>query len=239
MADDEYDPQPQGSLYASAAAVAPSRRSLRRRQAVVAVAGAAALLAGGAFLGTQLIEVQQPTLPEPAALAPQTPPSPSAPPTEEPPPQLGAKPTLSAARAKLSPMPSPSLDADELAASEAADGFLQHLAPASPGTADQQVTERIEATRDGSIRVTTARYDLSGRGQLSLLADQGTMVGSAHCTNRVRFSAGAAAAERPHLMLCWRTSPTRSVVTMAVNRDSRPAATASVAVLEREWAALD
>ncbi|GAA4590280.1 hypothetical protein BJY16_009184 [Actinoplanes octamycinicus] len=224
--EDQDGPAPQGSLYASAAAVAPSRRSLRRRQAIVALAGAAAILAGGAFLGTQLIDGRQPTLPQPAALAPQPPPSPSAPPTEEPPPQLGAKPTLGAARAKLSPVPSPTLD-EEL------------LAGASLAALDRQVTERTETTRDGSIRITTARYDLTGQGRLALVADQGTMAGSAHCTNRVRPAAGATATERPNLLLCWRTSPTRSVVTLAVNRSGRPAASGSVAVIEREWAALD
>jgi hypothetical protein len=251
MADDEQPaPAPQGSLYASAAAIAPTRRSQRRRQAVVGITGAAAILAGGAFLGTQLIDARQPTLPEPAALAPQTPLSepaataeePSgaaegpAAPTEEPArPQLGVKPTLSAARARLSPIPSPSLNEDEIA-SAAADGFF--LRP-SQGTANERVIERTEATRDGSIRVTTARRDLSGQGQLGLVADEGTLVGSAHCTNRLRSGDGASATERPHLLLCWRTSPTRSVVTVAVNRNSRPAATGSVAVIEREWAALD
>lgn len=73
MANDEHqDPEPEGGLYASAAATTPQRRDRRRKQAIVGLTGAAAVLAGLGFLGTQLMNSEQPSLPEPAALAPLT-----------------------------------------------------------------------------------------------------------------------------------------------------------------------
>lgn len=42
----------------------------------------------------------------------------------------------------------------------------------------------------------------------------------------------------PNVLLCFRTSATRSVVTLAVGKTGSPSATTSTAVLAREWAKL-
>jgi hypothetical protein len=109
-----------------------------------------------------------------------------------------------------------------------------------PGvTADSgPVNQRDEATAEGTIRVMSAKRDLSGQHDLLLAADRGEAVGDARCTKKVRFSVNAKAREIPTLLLCWRTSDARSVVTMAVAKKGSPSSATSIEVLDREWAKL-
>ncbi|MCM4083774.1 hypothetical protein [Paractinoplanes hotanensis] len=130
---------------------------------------------------------------------------------------------------------------DEARAKAAEDGFpLKRPVTAAPGVkaATGPVNERTEKTSEGSVRIVSARFDLTGQRELLLVADKGFAVGGARCTQQVRFSSGEEPQERPSMLLCWRTSDSRSVVTMAVAGQGKPSTDVSLAVLEKEWAKL-
>jgi hypothetical protein len=124
------------------------------------------------------------------------------------------------------------------AAREAAakDGHpVQRPLEPAPGVVAASVNERTEKTKTGVLRIITARSDLTGQRELLWAADRGTEVDHAHCTQKLHFSNNAQAAIRPNVLLCWRTSATRSVATVLVDRAGKPSAAKSVAVINREW----
>ncbi|HEU4347088.1 MAG TPA: hypothetical protein VFR35_04790 [Actinoplanes sp.] len=144
------------------------------------------------------------------------------------------------------PAPSKKSVAQEIADARAAaarDGHpLQRPLTAAPGAAAAigpvTVTNQGSLKTGGTMRVVSARYDLTGQRELLWAADRGKPVGSARCTQNFRFSNDAAPKERPSMVLCWRTSASRSVLTVAVASQGRPAAAKSVAVIDRRWAEL-
>lgn len=95
------------------------------------------------------------------------------------------------------------------------------------------------STTKRTLRVVSADADLTGKLELAWVADGGTPVGDAHCTQTYRFNPKLAPGNRPTMMLCWRTSPQRSVYTLLVDLAVAPSAEASVAVLDRVWASGD
>jgi len=113
--------------------------------------------------------------------------------------------------------------------------LLPAIIPTGPAAA---ASTRTEQTTGGTIRITTARADLTGQQGQQLAADDGTPAADAHCTRRLHFSNAAKPEEVPSLLLCWRTSAKRSVVTLAVAKRGRPSAADSAAVIDREWAKL-
>jgi len=121
----------------------------------------------------------------------------------------------------------------------AADGVrLQRPLKPQAAAAAGPVNERTERTADGSIRVISAEHDLSGQRELRLV-DGGKPVGNGvSCTNRMRFAQGAPATARPTVLVCWRVSAKRSVVTMAVTPEGMPSTAASVELIDKEWAGL-
>ena len=86
-----------------------------------------------------------------------------------------------------------------------------------------------------TLKVVSARGDLTGSHELLWVADGGHQVGSARCSQKFRFNAKSAVSEKPTLLICWRTSATRSVYTVAVNLDGRPSEKASVATIDKVW----
>ncbi|WP_436527530.1 hypothetical protein [Actinoplanes sp. HUAS TT8] len=228
---DQHDRTHTGSVYASAAAVAP-RRSHHRRQVVIGVTGALALLAGAYLLTTQVMEADQDTLPEPAALAPlttaATTPGIDGTGLSAVPGNLRASRTTHPAQAaKRAPSPTPSVLASAPSATAAA--FPQAM-----------VTRRVETVRNGTVRVSSARFDLTGQSDLLLAADAGHDEGDGvRCTSRVRFAASEPVTDRDGLLLCWRTSDDRSVVTMAVAAQGAPDPQDSILIIDQEWATLD
>jgi hypothetical protein len=228
----------------------------RLKKAAVGLVGLAALFGGGTFLVTSVLAARTGT-DGPGALAPASPPGSSpaevrlAPAHRSPAP--GPIPgTLGAARQSSRPSPTPSpppslapapLTDDEVAASQVS-RLLQAPAPAPTASGltatSSPVTVTRETAADGSaIRVVAARYDLTGRGELLAAADRGHQTGKARCTDNFRVPGSEAAQSRPGLLLCWRTSAARSVVTVAVRRTGAPGTTASVAAINRAWTALD
>jgi hypothetical protein len=86
------------------------------------------------------------------------------------------------------------------------------------------------------MRITSARYDLSGRGEMLWAADSGRPVGDAHCTQNFHFIQNGRATLRPTMLLCWRTSDERSVVVLSVGR--KPSTLDSAGVIDEQWAKL-
>jgi hypothetical protein len=99
---------------------------------------------------------------------------------------------------------------------------------------DAEVTVRTVR----GIRVTSARRNLIGQRELAWVADEGEPVGDAHCSQNVRLSPDVPAAVRPSLLLCWRTSATKSVYTVQVDRRNSPSKQRSVALISKAWASI-
>ncbi|WP_433366460.1 hypothetical protein ACQPZX_37775 [Actinoplanes sp. CA-142083] len=108
--------------------------------------------------------------------------------------------------------------------------------PKSAPVAD--AVTRTEDIAGGTIRITTARGDLSGQSDQLIAADDGEPVGTARCTRNLRFNNVDKVKQIPTVLLCWRTSAERSVVTLAAADSGKPSSAASVKVIEREWAKL-
>ncbi|GIE33031.1 hypothetical protein Ait01nite_060760 [Actinoplanes italicus] len=245
MAYDEHEQQePQeteGGLYASTAAATPQRSALRRKQVAVGIAGAAAVLAGAGFLATQLMDEGQPSLPEPAALAPQSPASDEIA-SEEPEPSVTRTPRLTknAAPVERSPMVSPEASRqaspdphDESRAADAVEDLRERLG------ISQRTYVADRAFGDGTIRVVTARRDLSGEREMQLAGDAGEPAGDGtRCTSDIT-SQPEVPLGGPATMLCWRMSATRSVITMTSAARDESLAAECADVISQEWARLE
>jgi hypothetical protein len=242
MAYDEHEhPESEGGLYASTAAATPQRSALRRKQTVVGLVGAAAVLAGGGFLTTRLMNEEQPRVPEPAALAPQSPAA-DGPAVEEAEPSVTRTPKSMkhAAPVERSPVASPTASrqpsadpADEARASEAVDELRERL-----GISQRDYVSN-RRFGDGTIRVVTARRDLLGKRELALAGNDGESAGQGvRCTDDIR-SQPETPLDRPATLLCWRTSGTRSVVTITSATKGDSLAAECAEVINDEWARLE
>jgi len=141
------------------------------------------------------------------------------------------------------PQVSPTVDADRNDPA-APDADQPVDGPSAPPSAKPSVVPTV--TTSGSLkrdrrtmRVITARGDLTGQRELAWAADEGRAVGNARCTQNFRFNPGASVGERPTMLLCWRTSSDRSVYTVAVDLDGRPSTSDSVAAIDKAWSKLD
>jgi hypothetical protein len=73
-------------------------------------------------------------------------------------------------------------------------------------------------TKEGRLHVTASRTDLTGRLDLAYAADQGEVHGSVNCTRNVAIGGRATTT----FLLCWRTSPERSVIAFALTKPPAP-----------------
>jgi hypothetical protein len=234
-------PDPNGDtdeMYVSAV----PRRS-RRKRVVVGAAGLAAILGAGAFVATNMIDNAHPTATgHTSALG--TPPS-------EPDASAGvASPSTSKPSAKT---PAKTTSKAKTAAQRVADARaasakdrIKVLRPLPPKNGGKHVAAKdVKVTTFGSVRkdrstlrVMSARQDLSGQRELAWVADDGVAVGSAWCSQKFRFSGGTPVAEKPTLLVCWRLSEKKSVYTVAVKIDGRPSKAESVAAINKAWSKL-
>lgn len=151
-------------------------------------------------------------------------------------------------RSVPSPGASPSKDSaevrkeiDEARAQAAKDGhpLVRPLKDKVKELPPGAVNTTTEKTADGgTIRITTAKANLEGQDDQQLAADAGTKHGKAICTNKLHFANNEKPRVIPNLLLCWQTSSTRSVVTLAVAPKGKPSVADSTAVISREWAKL-
>jgi hypothetical protein len=210
-----------GMVYHSATA---EQRRRRRTQAIVGTIGLAAILGPTAYFVTaQVLDQRQHTITrESVALAPVMPTGEATPEpaetSESPGPPVRS--TIAAVRRSTSPTPVPS----------ASDG---QFSAQGIGVDEQNYT-----TADGTVRVQSARFDLTGQRDLSMAGDSGRPYGTARCTQNMRFPDDPNVREVPSMLLCWRTSLNRSVVTMAVAASGRPSAARSIQLLDQEWVKL-
>lgn len=216
-----------------------ARRSRRRTQAVVGVAGLAAVLGGGAFVVTEAVTARTDRIASGPAIPPTVV---SRPPATSGTPSSGgwSRAARSAAAAAQSPARAANIDAVRGSAARARDNVKRAPAPQTLNalTAPVTVTQTGSLKKGAILRVVSARQDLTGLKELAWAADQGAPVGDARCTQRFRFVAGAPPAEKPSLLLCWRTSATKSVYTVAVAATGRPPAATSVAAIDARWTTL-
>jgi hypothetical protein len=128
-------------------------------------------------------------------------------------------------------------DIEEARAKAARDGHaLQRPLSVAPQAAAAEVTEETRALPGGgTMRVISAKGDLSGRREMLWAADDGKKVGEADCTRTFRFSRDEPGRVRPTMLLCWRISGKRSVVVLSVTRQGSPSAKQAVKVLNTRW----
>lgn len=89
-----------------------------------------------------------------------------------------------------------------------------------------------------TMRVVAARSNLVGQRELAWVADAGQPVGDARCTRNFKIGPGGKPRVRPTMLICWRTSPQRSVYTVVVDVEHPPSEQASVQALDQAWAQL-
>jgi hypothetical protein len=89
-----------------------------------------------------------------------------------------------------------------------------------------------------TLHVVYARSYLTGEHELKWAADAGHVVGTARCTKNFRIGEYASASVKPTMLLCWRLSEKRSVLTVAVDIDHPPSELASVDKINEVWAQL-
>jgi len=232
------EPDDNENVYSSAAA----RRTHRRKRALVAVAGLAILgagavvvaqVAGGGNTETKDAASVVPiaTVAEPEATA-------SSAAADEPTPTATSKQLLAPAEAKEA--------AKRVAAAReaAAKDGVKVQRPLTPKgdvaiAAEAKVVNTGSLSKDrATLRVVSALGDLTGHRELSWVADDGTPVGTARCSNTIRLSGDTKAAKKPNLLVCWRTSEKKSVYTVAVDLDGDPSEQKSVAAINKEWRSL-
>jgi hypothetical protein len=233
-----------------------ARTRRRRRIAGIAAAVAVALAAGSYATATWLHGRDQTGTGDVGALAPAVSGEPSAEPYGEPPPEASATPstmptaptvgpapgTRAAQRRSStpSPVPSPPPMSDEDIAAAQVSRLLQPLPSRTGGVgvaaAGETVTVRNEVTPDGAnVRVVSARADLTGQLKRLWAGDLGHLVDGARCTHNIRTDKQPVGQMRPGMLLCWRSTPGRSVVAVATGR---PQEMYTAAVVAREWATL-
>lgn len=227
----------------------PRGPGVRTRIAVGAVGLAAVLGVGAYVITSRVVERDATAIREPGALAPMVStgpetspttvaPSPSAPPS--PSTSLSASSPPAAATTKATVGPEVRKRIDEARVTAAGDGhkLTRPLPPPAKVLPDSAVSTRIRKTKDDYLRITTARADLTDQKDQRMAADRGVRVGRANCTQRFHFAVNAPPKVIPNMMICWRVSAARSVVTVGVTYKGKPSASAYSGIIDREWAKL-
>jgi hypothetical protein len=218
----------------------------RRKLAIVGVVGLAAVMGSGAYVLTDHLAGDKPAATgETGALTPVAPAtsgadsrSPEPPATASPTPKKSA--VAPSKTATSSPTSRSTADRVKAARDAGAKKGVKIQRPLPQTAADPSVTPAdvtvTQVTKGRqSLRVFSARKNLAGYRELGWVADGGEPVGDARCSQTFRFSAAMKPAEKPALLVCWRTSATRSVYSIATNADGRPSKQASVAAIDKQW----
>jgi len=214
----------------------------RGRRVAAGAAGLAAALGAGAFLLTQ--QTTSAPAPDVAARAQVATSTEGTTPAGA---SAAASPSPAASSATAAPTASPSASGKRAKAPAAAsDG--KEPAPrklTKPVPAKFVSPDAVTVRKSGSLakggqimRVASARQDLTGYRELAWVVDAGKKVGNAHCTQRVKLTRELKPKVRPTLLLCWRTSATKSVYTVLVDIKKKPSAAQSVAEINRVWDSL-
>jgi hypothetical protein len=228
-----------------------ARRSRPGKRAVLGVAGLAAVLGAGAFVVTTVIDNAGHTgTGNAGALAPAQHEHPTGAVPGGTGTPAGGTPAHGGTPSAAAPGPAtskPKTDAQRVAdarnAAKAGPKVLQPL-PHNPDgmhvAADDIKVKTFGTVHEDhkTLRVVSARGDLSGQHELGWVADAGEAVGDAQCSQNFRFAGGRPVVEKPTLLVCWRLSATKSVYTVAVRIDGRPSKEESVAAIDEAWSKL-
>ncbi len=220
----------------------------RRRRTAVGAVGLLALLGGGTYaLTTELSEpaavrppdagavgalVPAPTEPGATSTGPSTPPATEASTSLEP-----SKPPVPAPVASASAKVEKEIKKARIAAAKEGYPLVRPLPTSTARPAPQQ-RETQKRDKNGSVRIITAKGDLTGQRELRWVADKGTPAGDARCSRKIRLSNEQAPNVLPNMLMCWRTSAAKSVVIINVRYHGKPTPADTVAVLDKEWAKL-
>lgn len=225
---------------------AGEQTSRRRRKILAGAAGLAAVLGGATVAASQwggnddpavLVEAADPTS-EPASTSTASPQAGSSGGAHTTP-----QPKVSAASAG-SP---PSLPADAAkriaeARAAAAKDSVPLLRPLPQGTVAEVPDEAVTVRNSGSVqkdkatlRLVSARADLTGQRELAWVADGGRKVGDSRCSQTIKLANNTKPERKSTLLICWRTSAKKSVYTVAVDLDGDPSEQRSVAAINAEW----
>ncbi|MBB4745726.1 hypothetical protein BJY16_009185 [Actinoplanes octamycinicus] len=226
----------------------------RRRRGLIIATGAAALAVGG-LVALQIAPDRQTDLAQPNTLNGLVPPSVSAAPAEASPSAgtgsaapdagttargnaLGVETGTATPKATTSMSVQEEIEAARDAAAKAGYPLKRPLQPKPKTNASGpvEVTNKGTLKEDGAtLRTVSARYDLTGQRELLWTAGESKKVGKAECTQTFRFDNDSKPKERSTMLLCWRTSDAKSVLTVAVTMKGRPSAKKTVAALEKKW----
>jgi hypothetical protein len=226
---------------------AVGRRNRRRKQVIAGAAGLTVLGAGALLVTFQVDDQAGRETRDPAALAPivtaSVHPIASATASSSVAPSALASPSVKASAAALSRTDRERVKAARSAAAKASGKVRRPLASQNGGAT--VAAADIKSTVIGSLqqnkqelRLYSARQDLTGQKELAWVTDDYDKVGNANCTNKIRLSQDVKPRARPTLLICWRTSETKSVYTVAVKIDGRPSKAKSIAAINKEWARL-
>jgi hypothetical protein len=234
MASNEED-LPRGG--ASALSTIARHRARRRTWVVAGVAGLAATLGGGAYLTTATIVNDDTNATQEITLH-KIEPSNSA---------TGGGTSSSSPTPILdgSPSPLPSHVAEEIkeARRKMAKDGVAVKPPVPQRTTDPNVeverTEEGHLQKGGILRVLSARTDLTGQQELAGVAGGIKKYRNVPCTQTFRFSTNPAPKKRENLLMCWRTTPNKSVVAIVVDPEGKPSRDEAVSALEKKWRSMD
>ncbi|GIF13034.1 hypothetical protein [Actinoplanes teichomyceticus] len=225
----------------------PRRRPGQRRALQVAgVAGLAVTLGGAAYVTTSAIVAHDATTTRDiAAVGPIT-----AAPSGPTPSVAGSASASTPVRPSATTSATPSTPPDvvkkikEAREKAARDGYeVQRPVPQkTEGTVDP---DRVETRTRGSlkeggiVRIVAAPGDLTGQGELAWVAGGVRSYRDARCSQTFKFSTSPTPRKRDNLLICWRTSATKSVVAVVVDPQGRPSRAKALAELHKKWASMD
>jgi hypothetical protein len=237
-ADEDVRPEPAKS----------AREVKRRRRAIAGVASLAAVLGPGAYLTTTWLNDQseagsQTDVTRIVSLSPMVSAA-SAPPVDSEEADSGRTGSASAALgAEAAEHRTPAERVDAAREAAAKDG-VQQMHPRSSGQDEIRawVAENAMVKTAGSVkkdrstlRVVSARGDLTGQREHGWVAGGVTKHGDISCSQTFKLSNESKPEKRDTLLVCWRISPKRSVLTALVDLDGNPSVDKSRNTIQREW----
>jgi hypothetical protein len=210
----------------------------RRKLAVRFVAGAAglAVLGGGAYaLTTQLMDrgtttalsdVPIGTMPAPPEASSAAPPSPSP----------SAAPEVTKEPSAVPPEVAKEIDEARRKMAEDGVKVQRAITPSvTTSAADIKVRQKGSLQKGGIVRIVTARGDLTGQRELAWVSGGIQKYDGVPCSSTIKVSADRPAEKKANLLICWRTSEKKSVISIVVDPDGHPSAEKAVTALDEKW----
>jgi hypothetical protein len=227
-------------------------RGRKRVRLAIGVTAMAALLGGGAYLITDQV-----TTKDAATAEGQAPPAAadSAPGSASPSPGAASgrpytstttsaaaqvTPTGPAAARSLPPEVRKSIDAARERMRKDGVEVKRPVVPKVPQAAAQDIETTTQGSlkEGGIVRVLSARGDLTGQRELAYVAGGVQKYRDVSCSQTFQFSTNPKPAKKDNLLMCWRTSATKSVAAIVVDPKGHPSKDKALAALEHKWGSM-